>query len=63
MDTPHRWVLPDLASALAWTKERKGQGIRCTLALAGEYARTLEGARAGFAENLTCIRAIAAAET
>jgi proline dehydrogenase len=58
---PSRWILPDLTAALAWAKERNGQGIRCTLALAGEYARTPEGARAGLAENLGCIRAIAMA--
>jgi proline dehydrogenase len=59
MDPPHRWILPDLASALEWTKERNGQGIRCTLALAGEYARDREGARAGFARNIACLRAMA----
>jgi proline dehydrogenase len=63
MDPRHRWILPDLASASAWTMERNGQGIRCTLALAGEYARTPEGARAALGENIACIRAIAPAGT
>jgi proline dehydrogenase len=63
MDPASRWILPDLTSALAWAKERSGQGIRCTLALAGEYARTPEGAQAALAENLACLRAMAPAGT
>jgi len=61
MDATSRWILPDLPSTLAWAKEREGQGIRCTLALAGEYARTPEGARAGLDENLSAVQAIATA--
>jgi len=56
-----RWILPDLPSALAWARNRREQGIRCILALATEYSRTTEGARAGLEENLGCLRAIAAA--
>jgi proline dehydrogenase len=62
MDAPHRWILPDLPSALARAGERNRQGIRCTLALAGEYARTLEGARAGAEGNIACIQATAGAK-
>jgi proline dehydrogenase len=61
MDPSRRWILPDLASALAWAAERKGQGIRCTLALAGEYARTISRAREGAEENIACLRGIAQA--
>lgn len=63
MDPRHRWILPDLPSALAWIQERHGQGIRCTLALAGEYARAPEGARRGLEENIACLRAIAPTKT
>ncbi|HMK15397.1 MAG TPA: hypothetical protein VK450_00590, partial [Methanomicrobiales archaeon] len=59
MDPSSRWILPDLSSALAWAKERSGQGIRCTLALAGEYARTSEGALAALGENIASVRAMA----
>jgi proline dehydrogenase len=59
MAASRRWILPDLASALAWVKERNSQGIRCTLALAGEYSRTLDGARSTAEENVSCIRKIA----
>lgn len=62
MDASSRWILPDLPAALAWAKERNGLGIRCTLALAGEYARTRDGARAELEENLACVRAIAMAQ-
>jgi proline dehydrogenase len=61
MDPSRRWTLPDLASALAWVAERNGQGIRCTLALAGEYAETISRAREGAEENIACIREIAQA--
>ena len=59
MDTSNRWTLPDQASALAWVRERKAQGIRCTLALLGEYARTPEEARTAAEGGVACIRAIA----
>ena len=45
MDERRRWILPDLASALAWTEKRNITKIRCTLAQTGEYARTAEEAR------------------
>jgi len=54
-----RWILPDLASALAWAGKRNGQGIRCTLALAGEYAGTAGEAGRAAGENIACIGAIA----
>jgi proline dehydrogenase len=59
MDMSGRWALPDLASALGWVRRRKGQGIRGTLALLGEYARNGDEARAGVEENIACIAAIA----
>jgi proline dehydrogenase len=62
MDASSCWILPDLPAALAWAREREKQNIRCTLAIAGEYARTPEGVRAGFAENIGCLRAIAMAK-
>ncbi|HXW98531.1 MAG TPA: proline dehydrogenase family protein [Methanomicrobiales archaeon] len=58
MDAPRRWTLPDLPAALQWARQRSGQGIRCTLALLGEYARTPEEALAGTRENLGCIPGI-----
>ncbi|MGE5831840.1 MAG: proline dehydrogenase family protein [Methanomicrobiales archaeon] len=60
MDTS-RWILPDLASALAWARERNGQGIRCALALAGEFARTPVQAGSAADGNLRCIAGIAVA--
>lgn len=59
MDGSRRWILPDLSSAIAWTKERNGQGIRCILALAGEYAASVAGAISLAEENIACIRGIA----
>ena len=59
MDASSRWTLPDQASALAWVRERKVKGIRCTLALLGEYAKTMDEARANVGGDLACIRAIA----
>ena len=59
MDPPHRWTLPDLASALTWARELRGQKIRCTLAPLGEYSRTRDEARAQAEANLACVRAIA----
>jgi proline dehydrogenase len=59
MDASRRWILPDLASALSWVKERSGQRIRCTLALAGEYARTPEAARSEAEETIACAGSIA----
>lgn len=61
MASADRWVLPDLASALAWTKERNGLGIRCILALSGGYARTADEARRAADENVACIGGIASA--
>jgi proline dehydrogenase len=58
MDTSHRWILPDQASALAWVRERKVKGIRCTLALLAEYARTLNEARNAVEGDVACIEAI-----
>jgi len=59
MDAPPRWTLPDQASALAWIRERKVQKIRCTLALLGEYSRTIDEARTAVEGNISCIRGIA----
>ena len=59
MDVSHRWTLPDQASALAWVMERKSQKIRCTLALLGEYAKTMDEAIIGVERNIACIREIA----
>ena len=58
MDPPRRWTLPDLPAALQWARQRSDQGIRCTLALLGEYAKTPEEAQAGTRENLGCIPGI-----
>jgi proline dehydrogenase len=55
-----RWILPDLASALAWAGKKNGQGIRCILALAGEFARTPDEARRAADGDLACIAGIAA---
>jgi proline dehydrogenase len=63
MEDSRRWVLPDLASALAWATERNGIGIRCTLALVREYAMNMDEARAGVEGNISCIREIASART
>jgi len=59
MDPSRRWILPDLASALTRAMERNRQKIRCTLALATEFARTEEEARAGLEQNTACIQEIA----
>jgi proline dehydrogenase len=59
MDASFRWTLPDQASALAWVRDRKVRGIRCTLALLNEYARTLDEARANVEGDIACLQAIA----
>ena len=58
MDPSHRWTLPDQASALAWARDRRARGIRCTLALLDEYARTADAARANVDADIACIRTI-----
>ncbi|HTY52238.1 MAG TPA: proline dehydrogenase family protein [Methanomicrobiales archaeon] len=63
MAGPGRWTLPDLESALGWARERKGQGIRCTLATLGEYARSPAEARAETEENIACLRGIVSLST
>jgi proline dehydrogenase len=59
MDAPNRWTLPDQASALAWVTDRRGQKIRCTLALLDEYARTMDEAQKSVEGNIACIQGIA----
>lgn len=51
-----RWLLPDLTSALQWCTERKRQHIRCTLAIAAEFARTTGESRHALEEHLAGIR-------
>jgi proline dehydrogenase len=63
MDASRRWTLPGQASALAWVREREVQKIRCTLALLGEYARSMDGARTAVEGNIACIRGIAPEHT
>ena len=51
-----RWSLPDLEGAIQWCRKRKGEGIRCTLAVMAEYARTPEESAQALEVHLEGIR-------
>jgi proline dehydrogenase len=53
-----RWSLPDLESTVAWRRERKRQGIRCTVATMAEFARTPAEAETAVKAELAGIRAV-----
>jgi proline dehydrogenase len=53
-----RWSLPDLESTVAWSRERKKQSIRCTVATMAEFARTPAEAETAVRAELAGIRAV-----
>jgi proline dehydrogenase len=53
-----RWSLPDPESTVAWCRERNKQGIRCTVATMGEFARTTAEAGEAVKADIGGIRAI-----
>jgi proline dehydrogenase len=55
-----RWSLPDLESALAWCRNRAGQGIRCTVALMAESARSPAETTHAVSAQRDAIRAVGA---
>lgn len=56
--TEDRWALPDLASALRWCRKRKAEGIRCTLDVLGENARSKAEAAGSVEAYVSCARAV-----
>lgn len=60
---PHRWALPDLASALAWCNDRADEGIRGILHPLGEFARSKSETEAAAEAYIACAAAIADAGT
>jgi proline dehydrogenase len=52
-----RWLFTDLAGAMQWCGQRTRQHIRCTLAVAAEYARTPEASGHSLLLHLAGIQA------
>jgi proline dehydrogenase len=51
-----RWLLTDLESAVQWCKKRVSQGIRCTVAVAGEFVQNREESELAVMTQVSAIR-------
>lgn len=58
MEEKNRWALPDWDSAVNWCKERNSQGIRCTIDILGENARSEDDTNHNVIGHIKCINEI-----